>query len=139
MANLTCRIMRRLMEFAIDQGIRTDNPFHRIKSYKIGTHHTWTEDELSAFEKRWPIGTRERLAYAVLLYAGQRGGDAVEILRSGIIDLVQQKTGAPMKIAIPPSSTQLSGPPPRKAFISSVMPPDESSPPRASRGSLDAP
>jgi integrase len=106
MANLTTRIMRRVMEFAIDQGVRTDNPFHRIKSYKIGTHHTWTEDELSAFEKRWPIGTRERLAYAVLLYTGQRGGDAVELLRSGLkagtIDLVQQKTGAPMKIAIHP-------------------------------------
>jgi integrase len=43
---------------------------------------------------------------AVLLYTGQRGGDAVELLRSGIkagtIDLVQQKTGAPMKIAIHP-------------------------------------
>jgi hypothetical protein len=39
MANLTTRVMRRVMEFAIDQGVRADNPFDRIKSYKIGTPH----------------------------------------------------------------------------------------------------
>jgi site-specific recombinase XerD len=106
MANLTTKIIRCLMNFAIDRGIRSDNPFDRIKSYKIGTHHTWTDAELSAFEKRWPIGTRERLAYAVLLYTGQRGSDAVIMLRPGIkasaIDLTQKKTGREMKIAIHP-------------------------------------
>lgn len=104
MANLTTRVMRRVMEFAIDQGVRTDNPFDRIKSYKIGTHHTWTEDELFAFEKYWAIGTRERLAYAVLLYTGQRVSDAVAMLRPGVktstIDLTQKKTGREMRIAI---------------------------------------
>jgi len=59
------------MEFAMDQGIGSDNPFARIKTYKLGTYHTWTDDELG-FESRWPIGTRERLAYAVLLCTGQR-------------------------------------------------------------------
>jgi hypothetical protein len=38
MANLTRDIMRRLMEFAIDQGIRSDNPFARIKTYELGTY-----------------------------------------------------------------------------------------------------
>ena len=61
------------MEFAIDQGIRSDNPLARIETYKLGTYHSWTDDELG-FESRWPIGTRERLAYAVLLYTGQRQG-----------------------------------------------------------------
>jgi len=59
-------------------------------------HHTWTDAELAAFEARWPLGTRERLAYALLLYTAQRVGDAVEIhradIKSGMIRVVQEKT-----------------------------------------------
>jgi len=68
--------------------------------------HTWTEEELSTFEAYWPIGTRERLAYAVLLYTGQRGSDAVDIMRSsvksGAINLTQRRTGAEIRITIHP-------------------------------------
>ena len=85
--------MHRVMEFAMDQGIGSDNPFARIKTYKLGTYHTWTDDELSGYESRWPIGTPAR--YAVLLYTGQRGSDAVAILRPGVkasaIDLTRRR------------------------------------------------
>jgi hypothetical protein len=37
--------------------------------------HTWTEDEIAAYERRWPVGSRERLAFALLLYTGQRVSD----------------------------------------------------------------
>ena len=51
---------------------------------------SWRRDEaqLHAFEKQWPLGTRERLAYAILLYTGQRVGDAVRMQRveTGIAD-----------------------------------------------------
>jgi integrase len=110
MANLSISVMRRLMSYAIDLGLRTDNPFARLAEYKIGTHHTWTDDELAAFEKRWPVGTRERLAYALLLYTGQRGGDVVNMLRSdankGSIRVVQQKTGEELLIAVHPALTR---------------------------------
>ena len=39
-------------------------------------HHTWTQDELDRFEAHWPVATRERLAYDLLLYTGLRRGDA---------------------------------------------------------------
>jgi hypothetical protein len=52
--------MHRVMEFAVDQGIGSDNPFARIKTYKLGTYHAWTDDELSGYESRWPIGTPAR-------------------------------------------------------------------------------
>jgi integrase len=39
--------------------------------------HTWTEEELARFEAKWPVGTRERLAFDILLYTGLRRGDAV--------------------------------------------------------------
>lgn len=106
MANLTRSVLRRLFEYAITIGARTDNPFARVPTYKLGTHHTWTDAELDAFEKRWKVGTRERLTYAVLLYTMQRIGDAVRIRRPDIrhkqLHLKQQKTGAELVIAIHP-------------------------------------
>jgi integrase len=40
---------------------------------------TWTEEEIAAFEARWPIGTRERVAFAVLICTGLRRGDAARL------------------------------------------------------------
>src|SRR5262245_5730587 len=97
MANLTQSVLRRMFSFAMTIGLRRDNPFDAVPQYKIGTHHTWTDDELAVYETRWPLGTRERLAFDVLLYTAQRVGDVVRIQRSdiryGVITLVQQKTG----------------------------------------------
>jgi integrase len=96
MTNLTKRVMHRLMKYAISTGIRRDNPFADLPDYKLGRHHTWTDQELDAYEAKWPLGTRERLAYALLLYTGQRGGDVVKMhrsdIRNGAIRVVQEKT-----------------------------------------------
>lgn len=104
MANLTKGILNRVFRIAIDAGQHHVNPFARLTAYKIGTRHTWTEAELAAFEKRWPLGTRQRLAYALLLYTGQRAGDVVKMHRRDIVDgeihLTQTKTGAELQIPI---------------------------------------
>jgi hypothetical protein len=71
MANLTKAVLRKLLAHGVRIGYRNDNPITEIDRYKGGTRHTWTEAELAAFEHRWPLGTRERLAYALLLYTGQ--------------------------------------------------------------------
>jgi integrase len=106
MANLTRSVLRKLLTHAVRIGYRNDNPVTEIDRYKLGTRHTWSEAELSAFEERWPLGTRERLAYALLLYTGQRGGDVVRMRRQDISDgaiaLVQQKTGTALAIPIHP-------------------------------------
>jgi enterobacteria phage integrase len=106
MANLTQRVLSVLMRYAVDTGWRKDNPVAGIKPYRLGTRHTWSDEELAAFETRWPLGTRERLAYALLLYTGQRVGDVVRMRRqdisNGYIDLVQQKTGTALAIPIHP-------------------------------------
>jgi integrase len=103
LANLTKKVMHRVMKHA---KIRP-NPFADITSYRQGTHHTWSEAELAAFEARWPLGTRERLAYALLLYSGQRGGDVVRMRRQdisgGAIRVVQEKTGVELSIPIHPN------------------------------------
>jgi enterobacteria phage integrase len=106
MANLTCAVMRRLMHLAVKLKRRSDNPFAGIESSKTGSHHTWTDDELKRYEARWPLGSRERLAYALSLYSGQRVGDVARMNRSdisdGAIHVIQQKTGAEVWIPIHP-------------------------------------
>ena len=57
-----------------------------LERYRLGTHHTWTEAEITQFERRWKLGTRERLAFALLLYTGQRGGDVCKMTRADILD-----------------------------------------------------
>jgi integrase len=107
MANLTRAVLRRLFSYAMDLGWRRDNPFDRVKRYKLGTHHTWTDAELEAFEKRWPVGTRQRLAYALLLYTGQRVSDVVRMkrsdIRNGAIYTMQAKTKAELYIELHPA------------------------------------
>ena len=85
MANLTRAVLSKVMAYAIETGVRADNPFVGLKRYRLGTYHTWTDAEIAQFERHWPLGTRERLAFALLLYTGQRGGDVVKMLRSDIV------------------------------------------------------
>jgi integrase len=76
-----------VIAYAIETGIRADNPFAGLKPYRLGTYHTWTDAEIAQFERRWPLGAWERLAFALLLYTGQRGGDVVKMLRSDIVNV----------------------------------------------------
>jgi integrase len=107
MANLTRSVLSKIIAYAIEVGIRADNPFAGLKPYRLGTYHTWTDAEIAQFERRWPLGTRERLAFALLLYTGQRGGDVVKMLRSDIVDsrirVAQDKTrkGTTNELMIP--------------------------------------
>jgi integrase len=68
--------------------------------------HTWTEEEIMRFEGRWPVGSRERLALAVLLYTGLRRGDAATLgrqhVRDQILTLRTGKTGAQVVIPVLP-------------------------------------
>jgi integrase len=107
MANLTAKILRRLFAYAVKQDLRTDNPFAAIDAYKLGTHRAWTEIEIATYQSRWPIGTRERLAFDLLLYTAQRVGDVAGMhradLRDGAVHLTQQKTGTQVAIPLHPN------------------------------------
>ena len=53
----------------------------------------WTEDELVRFEAKWPVGTRQRLAFDLSLHSGFRRGDAVKIGRQHVRSGEPSKTG----------------------------------------------
>src|SRR5574343_268308 len=83
-----------------DGGLIDADPTKGVSRVKLGRDregfHTWTEEELARFEARWPLGTRERLAFDVLLYTGLRRGDAVKLgrqhIRDGMFVLRMEKT-----------------------------------------------
>ena len=71
--------LHRLMAFAVECGVRPDDPTLGVKRPKIKTAgwRTWTEEDIAAFEAKHPIGTQARLAMALMLFTGQRRGDIV--------------------------------------------------------------
>jgi integrase len=96
-ANDVLKKLKILIHFAIDNGWRKDDPTLRIKSFAEGEFHSWTDEEIGQFEARWPIGTRERTAFALLLFTGQRASDVKSMswadLDGAAIQVVQGKTG----------------------------------------------
>jgi hypothetical protein len=85
MANLTKRVLRNVLIIAHERKwIPRPVTGGKIVPYKGGKHRAWTQDELDIYEARWPLGTRERLAYATYLYTDQRGGDVVRMRRSDV-------------------------------------------------------
>src|SRR6516165_9858901 len=48
---------------------------------KTTGYPTWSEAEIARFEAKHPIGSKARLAFALLLYTGQRRGDIVRLGR----------------------------------------------------------
>ncbi|TPG44225.1 hypothetical protein EAH89_27805 [Roseomonas nepalensis] len=104
-ANALLNVLRLLLQHAFDRGWRKDNPARFVKRlrYTKKPYATWTEADIAAFEERWPLGTRARLALSLLLYTGQRRGDVIRMgpqhVRSGSVEVVQSKTGT--RLAIP--------------------------------------
>lgn len=107
-ANNLLRILRILMSFAVERGLRRDNPtlgIRKVRSQSDG-RHSWTEEEIARFETRWPTGTRQRLAMALMLFTGQRRSDVVGMgrqhVKDGSIRVRQMKTGTALVIPVHP-------------------------------------
>lgn len=97
------KMLRVLIRHAIDIGWLKHDPSLGIKRPKIQEIRSWTDTEIETYEKRWPIGTKQRLAFALMLYTGQRRSDVHRMtwpdVTGSTIRVVQQKTGH--KLAIP--------------------------------------
>lgn len=104
--NRWLKMFRVLMRHAVESGYRKDNPTIGIRRMKTSTYgfRTWTEEEIAKFYAKFEIGTRERLAFDLLLYSGQRRGDVVTMgrqhVRNGSLVIRQSKTGTEVDIPI---------------------------------------
>src|SRR5581483_3108334 len=97
--------LRTLLSYAVQLDWIEHNPAMRVEGFRSNERHTWTEAEIAQFERHWPIGTKQRLAFALLLWTGQRGSDVHRMTwpdENGLIHVVQQKTKARLEIPVAP-------------------------------------
>tara|TARA_R110000868_G_scaffold190540_1_gene434327 strand:- start:319 stop:1227 length:909 start_codon:yes stop_codon:yes gene_type:complete len=121
------KAMRGLFRWAVEaEHVATDPTLLARAPAQTGDgFHAWSEDEVTAFEAKWPLGTRQRLAFDILLFTGLRRGDAVILgrqhIRNGVAMLRTAKTGEPVAIPIyPPLAASIAaGPCGDLAFIAS--------------------
>ena len=98
--------LRGLFQWALDAEHVEEDPTAGVKVKKPRTdgHHTWTDAECDAYEARWPVGTRQRLAFDLLLYTGLRRGDVVRLgrqhIRNGVATLRTEKNGETVTIPL---------------------------------------
>lgn len=105
--------MRGLFAWAEEAQHVKANPAAKVKypTLKSGEGFPiWTEEDVAAYEARWPLGTRQRVWLAVLLYTGLRRGDAVLLgrqhVRDGIAHIRTQKTNTDVHIPLLPPLIQ---------------------------------
>jgi integrase len=88
--------IRTLVRFGIALKWIDNDPTLGVSGYRSTEFHTWTDAELEQFEARWAPGTRQRLAYSLLLYTGQRSSDVAPMAHADIagdvVHVVQEKT-----------------------------------------------
>jgi integrase len=91
-ANGRVKAMRQVLKFGMKKKwpngapyIRT-NPAREVPYFKTNStgFHTWTLDEVRQFEEHHAIGTKARLALALLLFTGQRRSDVIRFGRQHV-------------------------------------------------------
>lgn len=101
--------MRGLFKWAKEAELVSVNPCEEIVCARIdseGGFPVWEEEDFKLFSKRWPLGTRQRLACDLLYYTGLRRGDAVVVgrqhVKNNVIAITTEKTKTRVYIAIEP-------------------------------------
>jgi integrase len=73
--------LRAMFRWAYKESRVPDDPTLGVTREKIKStgHKTWSEERIARFEAKYRIGGKERLAFALLLYTGQRRSDVVRL------------------------------------------------------------
>lgn len=72
--------LRKLIMVAIDEEwIEVDPTYKMTRNPKTDGHKAWTAEIMAKYEARWPIGTRQRTAYALALWLGNRVSDVTRL------------------------------------------------------------
>lgn len=102
----TLKKIRILIRHAVKIGWLKVDPSLGIKRPKGGEIRSWTDAEIAQFEGRWSIGTKQRTAFALMLYTGQRRSDVHRMtwrdIDGDLIAVAQQKTGTKLKVPLHP-------------------------------------
>jgi integrase len=107
------RALRRVFKWGLKNEHVRANPARDVEYVAKGSEgwHSWTPDELTKFEERHPVGTKARLALALLMYTGARRSDVVRLgkgnVRNGWIKFSQHKTSVPVELPVLPALQEI--------------------------------
>jgi integrase len=97
-ANNRRKYLSSMFGWAVEGGLMRMNPAREVRRLRYATSgfHTWTVDEVRQYEARHPIGTKARLALALLLFFGVRRQDVVtlgrQLVKAGWLRMIPRKT-----------------------------------------------
>jgi integrase len=112
-ANSRLKALRQLFAWAKISSVIATNPALEVKRLSSASdgYHTWSDEEVAQFEAFHPVGTKARLAFALLRYTGVRRSDAVKLgkgmEREGVLHFTvtkgSQRKGkaGPKRLALP--------------------------------------
>ena len=97
-------MLRVLINHAIAIGLLKQDPSVGIERPKSKEIRAWTDAEMVKYEARWPIGTKQRTAYALMLYVGAARAD-VHLMtwaqfEADSVGYVRRKTGVGVDLGI---------------------------------------
>ena len=107
-ANKLLRFLGMICRFAVARDIVSVDPTTGLKKLKVlgAGFKDWPESMIKKYEACWPIGTKQRLAFDLALYTGQRRSDIAKMHRNHIdgdtIQVRQRKTDAYLVIPLHP-------------------------------------
>lgn len=106
--------LMRLFDHAEKIGMRPagSNPVRQSEKIRVAAgersrgYHTWTEAEIAQYRAKHKLGTNARLAMELMLWTGQRRGDAITIgpddILNGRVAVIQNKTGKGLTLSLAP-------------------------------------
>lgn len=108
-ANAALKALRQIFAYGVATELVDRNPAKDVPYLKSSSQgfHSWTDDEVRKFEATHPVGSKARLAFALLFYTGQRRSDVIQFglqhVRDGRINFTQHKNRnrKPISLSIP--------------------------------------
>ena len=108
-ANARIKAMRQVFKFGVKKQLAPSNPARDVEYFKSATpgFHTWTPEEVLQFEERHPVGSKARLALALMLFTGQRRSDIIRFgkqhAKDGKLTFTQHKgrNRKPKRLTLP--------------------------------------
>lgn len=97
-ANNRLKYLSAMFRWAVQAGHLTANPARDVEPIKYASDgfHTWTPDEVAQYEAKHAVGTKARLALALLMFTGMRRQDVVlfgrQHVRDGVLTFTPRKT-----------------------------------------------
>lgn len=101
------KVLRIILKLAVRQEMIAVNPMDGVRLPRAPQEgfRPWTPAEVAQYEAKWPTGSRQRLALALLLYTAQRRSDVVTMGRQHVrgdqIHVVQAKSAGKTRLWIP--------------------------------------